>query len=200
MNEEILDVVRMGLRLGKVDRALCHPDGTPETTACHSVSLTWLACSLAREWYPELDRGLIAECTIVHDAVEVYAPDTPVVTAGEEGRRTQALLETMSLARIGEELRILSWLPRMITRYEAQDTAEARFARLADRIAGAAVLVIEDNVPERLKAQGATRADVLAFREYEEKLFASPGYSCFTEMDDLRRELNVILARHDPET
>lgn len=193
MNEEIFKIVEMGLKLGRVERGVSHPDGKPETDTDHSVSLAWLACSLA-EAYPELDEGLIAQFAVVHDAVEVYAGDTYAVTAGEEGRKEQKRLEEAALTRIGSELEGLSWLPAMISLYEAQDTPEARFVHLVDKLIPKIVLRLEGNVAERLKMHGTDEESIRSYREYEDGLFAGDE---FPELGKLRLETYACLSAED---
>ena len=81
------------LEFGEIPRTACqHPDGRPETDATHTVMLTWLAPALADLLYPELDPELVAAFAAVHDAVEVYAGDTPtlrITPAGREAKKAR---------------------------------------------------------------------------------------------------------------
>ncbi len=166
MREQVFHLVRLGLQLGRVDRGVAHPDGYPESDTDHSVNLAWLACSVAREYYPDLDAGLVCQFAVVHDAVEVYAGDTYAVTAGDAGRKKQREDEEKALHRIWDELPELDWLPRMIDRYEQRDTREARFVYLCDRLVARVVLRLEGDEANRLRARDVTDADVTAYRAY----------------------------------
>jgi len=175
VREDVFHLVRLALQLGRVDRGLAHPDGYPESDTDHSVNLAWLACSIAREFYPDLNLGLICQFAVVHDAVEVYAGDTYAVTAGDAGRKKQKEDEEKALYRIWDELPLLEWLPRMIDRYEQKDTREARFVYLCDKLAARVVLRLEGDAAARLRAQGSTDQDVVAYRTY----LASLGWEEF---------------------
>lgn len=52
-------------------------DGSAESDSDHTVCLAWLAPALAAATEPGLDPNLIAAYAAVHDAVEVFAGDTP---------------------------------------------------------------------------------------------------------------------------
>lgn len=189
----IFHVVRLALSYGRVERGVSHPDGRPETDTDHAVSLAWLACSLAAKWYPQLDRGLIAQFAVVHDAPEVYAGDTYAVTtitaAGKDDQRDR---EHAATARIDCELRDLGWLPATIMHYETQSVPEARFTRAVDKLMPKIVLRIEGNVPGRLASHGVTRAIAAEFRSQEAAAMNSYAAD-FPEILQLRDELNAML-------
>lgn len=189
MIEEIFHLTRLALSFGRVERGVSHPDGKPESDTDHSISLAWVACSLAAELYPELDLGLIAQYAVVHDAVEIYAGDTYAVTAGDDGRQAQKVQEDAAYWRLKNELRVLSWLPETIQEYETQETPEALFVRTVDKLMPKVVLRIEGRISERMKA---TPEDVKKYRSYEEELFREIAAD-FPELDRLRKELNGML-------
>src|SRR3954468_11904498 len=78
----VLDLARLVLDFGRVDRITYHPDGvTPESDTDHTVMLALIGCALAERHFPELDRGRIAMHALAHDLPEVYAGDTPTLHA-----------------------------------------------------------------------------------------------------------------------
>lgn len=196
MKDEIYHLVKLALAYGRVERGVSHPDGEPESDTDHSVSLAWLACSLARKLYPHLDQGLIAQFAIVHDAPEIYAGDTYAVTAGEEGRKMQKEKEAAALRRIWDEMDELDWLPRMIDRYEDQSDPEARFVWAIDKMMPKIVLRIEGKPGERLRVNGVTAESIREFRLREQAEFEK-RVSDFPEILQLREELHALLAGDD---
>jgi putative hydrolase of HD superfamily len=189
-------LVKLALSFGRVERGVSHPDGKPETDTDHSVSLAWLACSLAERWYPQLDQGLIAQFAIVHDAVEIYAGDTYAVTAGAAEKQAQREREHVALKQIDGELADLRWLPLMIMRYELQNTPEARLVRAVDKLMPKIVLRLEGNISERMSAHGVTREIAAGFRESEANEMS--GYAAdFPEILALRGELTDMLCLED---
>ena len=196
MIHEIYDLTRLALAYGRVERGVNHPDGKPETDTDHSVSLAWLACSLAQKFYPELDKGKIAQFAIVHDAVEVYAGDTYAVTAGDEGRRFQAEREHEAYEQIRDQFTVLPWLPEMIAEYERFDCPEANFVRAVDKMMPEIVLRIEGCPGKTLRSKGVTPEMIHEFREYKQAQMN--GYAKdFPELLKLREELYALLTLED---
>jgi putative hydrolase of HD superfamily len=130
-------IAEYALAFGRIDRAVCrHPDGTPESDTDHTVGLAWFATALAAACEPSLDTGLVAQALLVHDAVEVFAGDTPTLRITSQERAAKADREREAADRWRAEFgSVLPWLPTMIDRYEAQEEPEVRFARAADKIA-----------------------------------------------------------------
>lgn len=128
-----INLARLALALGRVDRITQHPDGYPESDTDHTVMLALVAAELAP---PRLDRGRVLAYAIVHDLVEVYAGDTPTLVALDEaGRRAKDAREAAALARFRDELGADSWVVRTIEAFEAQADPEARWVKLLDKSA-----------------------------------------------------------------
>jgi putative hydrolase of HD superfamily len=133
----MVDLGRLALAFGRVNRSTCHPDGvTPESDTDHTVMLGLIGCALAQQYFPDLDRGLIAQYILVHDVTEVYADDTctlrslsPVAQAQKERREQEAA------QRISSEFsERLPWVPDMVAEYEDRKTPEARFVKALDKL------------------------------------------------------------------
>jgi len=138
MSEMAEAVVRLGqvaLAFGRVDRITRHEDGiTPESDTDHTVMLGLVACALAQQWFPQLDRGLVAQFALVHDLVEVFAGDTPTITIDAAGAADKRRRETQAAQRLREFTGTLPWVPTMITRYEQRGAPEARFVKVVDKL------------------------------------------------------------------
>jgi len=95
-----------------------------------------IACAYASAYAPHLDLGKIAQFSLVHDLVEVYAGDTP--TARElsaEDKEAKDRREHESLLRIHTEFdQQLPWVSAQIESYERLDTPEARFVKAIDKV------------------------------------------------------------------
>jgi putative hydrolases of HD superfamily len=94
-----------------------------------------LLAMLFADTAPEgVDHNRVRDLLIVHDLVEVFAGDTPIWD--DDARMTETKREMMA----GE--RLMALLPRdmlhtldpLWREYQAQDTAEARFARAIDAL------------------------------------------------------------------
>lgn len=134
--QAIIDLGKLSLAFGRVDRITCHPDGvTPESDTDHTVMLGLVACAFAERFAPELDRGRIAEFALVHDFVEVYAGDTPTARImSDADHLSKEEREAEALKRIRTEFDAeLPWLGETIDAYERRDTPEARFIKVIDK-------------------------------------------------------------------
>jgi putative hydrolase of HD superfamily len=103
-----------------------------ENDAEHSWSLAMVACMLAPHIDPRLDIGKVAQFAVVHDITEVYAGDTNVF-GPEKDHQTKEEREHNALLRIQKEFAHLPWLPKILTKYEKQDTPEALYVRSIDK-------------------------------------------------------------------
>jgi putative hydrolases of HD superfamily len=187
-------VAALALTLGEIDRTACqHPDGRPETVATHTVMLSWLAPALAALLYPDtLDTGLVAQFAAVHDAVEVFAGDTPTlrITPAERAAKKE---RELAAARQWQDLFLhsLPWLPGMIARYEDQVEPEARFVRAVDKCCPA--LVHMSNGAADVGEYGITADEVNTVRPWRRAEMAEYAGE-FTAILDLRDVLSARLA------
>jgi putative hydrolase of HD superfamily len=105
-----------------------------ETVAEHNWHTLLLAMLLADAAPDDVDHNHVRDLLIVHDLVEVYAGDTPIWD--DAARATEAEREAVA----GE--RLMAMLPDDIfpsfdplwREYQAQESAEARFARAIDTL------------------------------------------------------------------
>jgi 5'-deoxynucleotidase YfbR-like HD superfamily hydrolase len=159
--DALTDLGRLALRLGRIDRtAVYHPDQvTPESDTDHTVMTGWVACALAARLYPRLNLGLIAQFSLVHDAPEVYAGDTPTLRITAAGRAAKAEREHAALLRLaGEFGGYLPWFVEVMAVYEAQRLPEARFVRAVDKLLPKLVHLLDGAAG--LLEQGHTRAEL----------------------------------------
>ena len=174
---DLLRLADITLAFGRVNRATRHPDGQrPESDAEHTMMLAFVAVTLADQ-HPEwgLDVGRLAVLALVHDLPEVYAGDTN--TAGgltPEQAAAKAQRERAATERLRGELDG-SILVRALDTYERQDTPEARFLRVLDKVLpklthalnfGAALHDLGMSVADMQAAHAAQRAKL--FAEYPE--------------------------------
>jgi len=186
-------LTRRALEFGEIDRSICHhSDGRPETDSTHTVMLSWLAPALADLLYPQLDPLLVAAFAVVHDAVEVYAGDTPTMRITPAGREAKRRREASAVLRWFSEFGSgLPWLPQMIHRYEKQEEPEARFTRAVDKMLPA--LTHFANGGRYLAEFGVTAGEVEALRPVRYAEMAAYAGE-FTAILDLRSEISRRLA------
>jgi 5'-deoxynucleotidase YfbR-like HD superfamily hydrolase len=127
-----LELGRLALRFGRVNRATFHEDGErPETDTDHTVMLGLVACALAPA---HLDKGLVAQFVLVHDLPEAYAGDTNTAFITPEGRQAKQEREDRAVERLnGEFGEDAPWLTYYLWEYERQMLPEARYVRYMDK-------------------------------------------------------------------
>lgn len=136
IDRELLHLADLALKFGRVDRATYHPDGnTPESDTDHTVMLGLIACSLADRWAQHgLNRGLIAIFSLVHDLPEAHCGDTNTLIITSAQRHDKEARERDAVDRMVDEFGESSWLMSTLAAYERQDTPEARFVKLVDKV------------------------------------------------------------------
>jgi putative hydrolases of HD superfamily len=197
--QAVIDLGRLCLAFGRVDRITYHPDGvTRESDTDHTVMLGLTACAFASALVPRLDVGLIAQYALVHDLVEVHAGDTPTLRITADGKAAKAQREREALNRIhAEYIGTLPWLPELIDEYECLVTPEARFVKALDKLLPKITHLLNGAVT--IREQGMSR-DELAAR-YETQVDELMVYAAdFPELFALRAELvALVMARIDNE-
>lgn len=166
--EKIIELGRMLLAFGRVERATHHEDGvTKETDTTHTVMLGIMASAFATEFAPHLDTGKIAQFALVHDLVEVYAGDT--VTFGLYAKDTEKDgREAEALARIKKEYdAVFPWIGNTIEEYEKREVPEARFVKVFDKILPKIVHILNKGVTVR--ELGHTTESMTKFHAYQHK-------------------------------
>jgi len=170
--ERALRIADVALAFGEVERATMHPDGRPESDSTHTVMLGLMGIELADE---DLDPGLVAIYTLIHDLPEFSAGDTCTAWGlTEDQAQAKAAREAKAVERL-EELG-LHRIVALIRRYEAQADPESRWVRLADKITpslthlrnGARALAAVGMTSETMRERHAAHVDELA-RQYPER-------------------------------
>ena len=130
MNANLLNLSKLVMKLGEEKRITRHPSGQFETDTTHSLMLALSAGYYAAANGLSVERVLFF--ALAHDMVEAYAGDTPTLhplNADEKAAKDKR--EADALERIWTEV---PWLARIIEDYEKQDTPEARFVHMMDKV------------------------------------------------------------------
>lgn len=169
-HDYLLDLGKLNVRFANVERAPRYPSGDRENDVEHSFHLALSAVELAADYYPELDVGLVAQYSLVHDLPESYTGDVWTFGISDEDRTKKELAEGKATERLLHELP--PHIAQLLKRYEEQTEPEARFVRFVDKLmpaiinimAGEANSFIEDhgiNSIEELYAGHEARAEKL---------------------------------------
>lgn len=125
-------LVRLSMDFAAIGRAPRYCPERKENNAEHSFMLSLVATELARQFRPDLDPGLVAQLSLVHDLPEIPAgKDTPTFLLDE------AAVETKAKQEAEDTLELVPTLPpyigKLLVRYEAQIEPESRFVRMTDK-------------------------------------------------------------------
>jgi len=122
----------LAMRFARVERVPRYDEESRENDAEHSFMLGLVATELAIDYFPDLDSGLVAQFSLVHDLVELETADVATFILDDSELAAKADDELAALPRV------LAALPRatsgLLWRYELQQEPEARFVRLVDKI------------------------------------------------------------------
>jgi 5'-deoxynucleotidase YfbR-like HD superfamily hydrolase len=189
----------VAMNFGMIDRTACyHPNGGPvESDSDHTVMLGWVACALARRIAPDLDRGLVAELALAHDAVEAYAGDTQTLRISDTERASKAQREHDAWLLLREEFgHDLAWLPDTIHHYETKASPEAKFVWALDKTMPKLVHLL-DNL-RGLREFGMPQEELADFfaRQREAIAVAVAGEPWATELIALHAELVRRVTNH----
>ncbi|GAA0719443.1 HD domain-containing protein [Dactylosporangium roseum] len=187
--DRLVDLARLSLLFGTIDRITFHADGTtPESDTDHTVMLGLAACAFATEHVPGLRVGLVAQFALVHDLVEAYAGDMPTLRALSSDQKAQKKArEHAAYSRIMSEFGLeLPWIDQTISEYERQLLPEARFVRALDKLMPKLTHILNDCTT--LRAQGVTVDELRARYEMQEQELLAYAAD-FPVLMELRAEL-----------
>jgi putative hydrolase of HD superfamily len=194
VTDAVVDLGRLVLDFGQVERITRHPDGAArETDTTHTVMLGLIGCALAREFFPALDLGLIAQFALVHDLVEVHAGDTPTLRMpSAEAKAEKQYREHAAYERISADfLSTLPWVPLTIRDYEGRREPEARFVKALDKLLPKITHILNGAITIREEGMDATALTA----RYAAQLKELEGYAAdFPELFDLRAALVARVA------
>ncbi len=138
-HDYLLYLSRLAVKFASVTRAPRQPDGTKESDVEHSYHLGLSATELAATYFPDLDAGLVAQFSLIHDLPELHIGDTPTFNITDEDRAKKEQAEKAALAQLLGELP--PHTAKLLERYERQEDPEARFVRFVDKILPALMVV-----------------------------------------------------------
>lgn len=157
--EYLLALANFTVNFADVDRAPRYLDGDRETDVEHSFHLALSATELAAAYYPELDVGLVAQFSLVHDFPEVYAGDVWTFDISDEDSLKKELAEKEATERLLKELP--PHTAQLLRRYEDQQEPEARFVRFVDKILPTIITIVATETSSFKEDHGVTSIDIL---------------------------------------
>ncbi|MFZ2500461.1 MAG: HD domain-containing protein [Minisyncoccia bacterium] len=132
--DKIIELGQLVLAFSRVNRGTYHEDGKiSESDTDHTVMLGIIACSVVAKLYPRLDIGKVAQYSLAHDLVEVYAGDTHSFNITPEEKENKDRREKEALETIQKQFSIFPWLTKTIEQYEVLADEESRFVKTLDK-------------------------------------------------------------------
>lgn len=115
-------------------------DSECESDVEHSFMLAMAATAVAEQYYPELDVDKVRRFSLIHDMLEVEVGDVATFGLSEAELAAKAQRELEAKPIVLERLsQISSTAAQDLEEYEHQDTSEAVFVRVMDKLLPAAV-------------------------------------------------------------
>ncbi|MDI9354948.1 MAG: HD domain-containing protein [Cyanobium sp. MAG06] len=147
--EKILDIGILSEKYANTYRVTLFSDGkTPESDTDHTFMLGLLCTSLTDKYYKDkMDIGLISQFVLIHDLVEVYAGDTDtVLNKSTESIKLKEDKERLALEMLESKFYTsFPYITETIKKYESQDTKEARFVKIVDKLTPEITNIINNN-------------------------------------------------------
>jgi len=120
----------------------------------HSYNLAMTAWYLS-QWFPELDKNLLIQYSLVHDLVEVHAGDT-YIYGSEDELGSKESREAEAFAKLKLEWKDFQDMLTSIEAYETKASPEAKFIYALDKVMPIMQIYIHDG--HSWKEQGVTFA------------------------------------------
>lgn len=180
--EKALQVAKLALGFSRVERATRHEDGIrQETDADHTVMLGLVCLELCPPW---LLSERVAAYVMVHDLPEVYAGDTQTLNATKAALADKKAREEAARLRLVQELGQDSVIMTLLAEYEKQESPEARYVRLMDKV----LPKLTHTMNNCVVAKGLL-ADLAEFERAHEKQYRelSEKYPEFSDILELLR-------------
>lgn len=136
-HDDLITLGSVSIKLASVTRVMLYGEGKFENDAEHSFHLGLSAVELAASYCSNLDTGLVAQFSLVHDLTEAYVGDIPSFKIQDSDKRAKEEAEAIALKKLLNELP--THTANLLKRYEQQSEQEARFVRLIDKLIPAVV-------------------------------------------------------------
>lgn len=167
-SDYLIELGRVTIQLAQVKRAPRYPNGDRETDVEHSFHLALAATEMADAFFPELDVGLVARFSLVHDLAEIYTGDTWTFDISNEELENKEIAEKKALAKLAKELPPNT--KQLLMRYEEQLEPESRFVRFVDKLLPAAINIISKDVTTFKEDYGIEDSDE-AYRKAQKRIY-----------------------------
>lgn len=127
-----LQLGRVAMDYSRVERVPRYDTESRESDVEHSFMLQLVAVELAETFFPDLDSGLVAKFSGVHDLPELLSGDVPTFHTTEEMLHKKDQAEQLAIKALESILPPRTY--SLLLRYEKQEEPEARLVRFIDKL------------------------------------------------------------------
>lgn len=184
----LLSIGTLSVQFSDVKRAPRYPDGSRESDVEHSFHLGLSAIELASEHYPELDVGLVAQFSLIHDLPELHTGDVRTYDISDEDRQKKEEAEQQAIKRLLTDLP--PCLSDLLRRYEDQEESEARFVRLVDKLMPGVINIIASEASTFFEDYGQDTVEGLRHKIAKKHRLLSAMFPEFPIILDLKLEVS----------
>lgn len=130
--QQVIDLGAIAMQFSEIKRVPRYTCNSRENDAEHSFMLSLISADLAGSYFPDLNPGLAAQFSNVHDLVELETGDVATFMLNDTELAAKEATELSAVNRVAA--RLPSYSRELFIRYEQQKEPEARFVRLVDKI------------------------------------------------------------------
>lgn len=122
----------VAMRFARVSRVPRYDEVSRENNAEHSFMLSLVATELAKQYFPDLNPGLVSQFATVHDLVELKTGDLATFSVSDQQLQSKAEMEHLAVEELCRELP--PYTGHLLRIYEEQSVPESRFVRFVDKL------------------------------------------------------------------
>lgn len=190
---DFMDLSRLTTLFARVERAP-RLNGERENDVEHSFHLALTATEFAATYHPELDTGLVAQFSLVHDLPESITGDVRTLTISARDRRKKEAAEKIAAKGLIETLP--KHTADLLRRYEEQIEPEARFVRLVDKLTPIVIHLLSGDNSTLKEDYGIASSDDFYRRLQRKATQLEKEYPEFPLVHAVHRLLNFSCAGH----
>jgi 5'-deoxynucleotidase YfbR-like HD superfamily hydrolase len=130
--KQVTSLGAIAMQFSEIERVPRYNDSSRENDAEHSFMLSLVAADLAGSYFPDLNPGLVAQFSNVHDLIELETGDVATFLLDSVELANKEAVELSAVDTVAGTLS--PYTRELFLRYEKQEEPEARFVRLVDKI------------------------------------------------------------------
>lgn len=187
----VFSIAKLVQDFRKIKRIPMFSDGERENDVEHSYILSLVALELANIFNYDLDLGKIMGFALVHDLLELETGDINTFNSTDDELNMKRKNEAEALQKLLPRLPKLT--AKLLEEYESQESSEATFVKLVDKILPAVIHIIGS--PKQVFADLNIKnlAELKTITDLSKKRSKAISQSSFPEILELHNAILEIL-------